>query len=252
MRVVASFVSLAALAMAAPAAAQAPWSADGTLADSDSHTEDQRRYDEHSIRLEAGQRYAITVNSEAFDPVARLYRAGESEPVAENDDGGNGLNSRIAYTPSAAGDFTLRVTAYAAEGRGAYQAAVAALPPVPPPVTSPGTEVSANGSWSLWQGRLDPTDPDVAGHRFDDYLVRFEAGRQRFISLEGDGFDALVQVMRPAERDSESPETIDQNDDAGLGFNALMAFAPEEGGDYIVRVTSFGESGGSYRLWISR
>ena len=28
------------------------------------------------LRLEAGQRYRISVNSEAFDPVARLYRAG--------------------------------------------------------------------------------------------------------------------------------------------------------------------------------
>ena len=365
MRKILGTASIIALAIATPAAAQAPWSASGELSDSDSAGEEQRRYDDHSIRLEAGQRYSLTVNSDAFDPVARLYRAGEDEPVAENDDSGGSLNSRINYTPAAGGDYVLRVIAfsdggrgaytarvealpplppgvpvpwstsgtledgdaaegdegarrddhvvrleagrryrlfvessafdpvatlhapgrgdvvaqnddsggslnsriafsppeagdyvftissYAADGRGAYRAGVELAPPLPPPVPTPGERVSTSGSWSLWRGALDATDPDQDGRHFDDYLIRIEAGRRRYISLEGNGFDALVQVLRPAGRDSDAPEILDQDDDAGAGLDSFLVFAPEEAGDYIVRVTSVGEAAGAYRLWIS-
>lgn len=361
----ASFAALALAMLASPAAAQAPWSASGELTDSDSVGDEQRRHDDHPIRLEAGQRYSLTVNSEAFDPLARLYRTGEDQPVAENDDSDGSLNSRIVYAPAAGGDYVLRVTAFSEAGRGAYTARVEALPPLPPgmpvpwstsgvledrdgtegdegarhddhvlrleagrryrltaeseafdpvatlhapgrgeevarnddsggtlnsriaysppetgdyvltvssfaadgrgayrataelapplppPVSAPGERVSASGSWSLWQGALDASDPDHDGRRFDDYLIRVEAGRRRYVSLEGNGFDALVQVLRPATRESDSPEILDQDDDAGAGLNAFLVFAPEEAGDYIVRVTSVGEGGGAYRLWIS-
>jgi len=40
---------------------------------------------------------------------------------------------------------------------------------------------------------------------------------------------------------------------SGVGFNSLMAFSPDEGGDYIVRVTGLGEHAtGRYRLWITQ
>ena len=241
------------LALAAPAAAQVPWSANGELTDSDSRGEEERRYDEHRIRLEAGQRYRITVNSEAFDPVARLYRAGEDEPVAENDDAGGGLNSRINYTPEAGGDYVLRVIAFSSEGRGAYAAAAERAAPLPPPISTPGTTVSSSGDWTLWEGELAAGDPDNEGRHFDDYLIRLEAGRRYFVHLEGRDFDALVQLMRPADRESDSPSVIEQDDDAGVGFNALMAFEAAESGEYILRVTVYGsDATGAYRLWLSR
>jgi len=353
----ASFAALALAMLAAPAAAQAPWSAAGELTDADSQDEGQHRYDEHRIRLDAGQRYRISVDAPEFDTVARLYRAGTAEPVAENDDG-EGLNPRITYVPPESGDFVLRVLGFSEAGRGAYTARVAALPPLPPgvpvpwstagsladpggadhvlrleagqryrfsvessafdpvatlyapgrgeqvarnddsggtlnsrisytpsasgdyvlsvtafssgrpghyrasadlapplppPVSEPGASVAVNGSWSLWQGMLAETDPDNGGRRFDDYLIRVEPGQRRYISLEGNGFDAMVQVLRPASRDSETPDIVDQDDDAGAGLNAFLVFAPEEAGDYIVRVTSVGGGGaGAYRLWISQ
>ena len=83
----ASVAAMAFTFIAAPASAQAPWSGSGELTDSDSADGDQRRYDEHTIQLEAGQRYRFSVDSAAFDPMAKLYRQGSSEPVAENDDG---------------------------------------------------------------------------------------------------------------------------------------------------------------------
>jgi hypothetical protein len=248
--------SLAALAMAfvaQPAAAQSggqPWTVSGELSDADAQGEEQHRYDDHRIRLEAGQRYSLSVNSDAFDPVARLLRAGQTEVLAENDDFGDGLNSRIAYTPGASGDYVLRVTGFSADARGAYTAEVAQLPPLPAPISQPGETVPVTGAWSLWRGEITATDPDKDGKHYDDYLIHVAAGQVRYILLEGQGWDTLVQVFRLNDREGEP---IEQDDDTGAGLNALLAFAPEEPGDYVVRVTSFDENGtGPYRLWVSQ
>ena len=103
------------LGLAAPAVAQATWPVSGELTDGDSQN-DERRYDDHPVHLESGQRYRISVNSDAFDPLARLYREGQVEPVAENDDGEGGLNSLIVYSPAETGEFRLRVTSFSAAG----------------------------------------------------------------------------------------------------------------------------------------
>jgi hypothetical protein len=252
--------ALAALAaaLAAPAMAQTtePVHVAGALADSDSQGDEHHRYDDIRVHLEAGQRYRLSVNSEAFDPVAHLYRPGnvftDESQVAMNDDG-DGLNSRISYSPTESGDYTLRVIGYAAEARGAYTADVAVMPPLAPPITTPGRQVAVNGSWLLWEGDLSDTDAEAGGHHYDDYLVHIDAHQIRFIALEGMGFDSVVQIIRPADRGNESPDIVDSDDDSGVGFNSLMAFSPDEGGDYIVRVTAFGENAkGTYRLWISQ
>ena len=255
-------LSLAALAaaLAAPAMAQTaasvPMHVPGELTAADAQGEEQHRYDDIRIHLEAGQRYRLSVNSSAFDPVAHLYRPGnvytDETQVAMNDDS-DGLNSRISYSPTESGDYTLRVIGFAADARGAYVAEAAVLPPLPPPVTTPGRQVAVNGSWLLWEGDLSDADPEAGGHHYDDYLIHLEAHQVRFIALEGMGFDSMVQILRPSERGSDAPDIVDSDDDSGVGLNSLMAFAPDEAGDYIVRVTSFGENArGNYRLWISQ
>lgn len=344
--------SLAALILAAPAAGQTPWTAAGELTDADSQGDGQRRYDSHPLRLEAGQRYRISVDAEAFDPLAELYRPGRAEPVARDDDSGPGVNARIAYTPTESGDYVLRVTAFSAEGRGAYTAALALQRPQAPP--RPGAEAGAgrledgeydqyairleagrryrisvdsadfdpiarlyragrdepvaenddaggglnsrisymppesgdyvlrvasfggddSGAytyrialqpplpppltffsrmeatiWRVYTGALAASDPDDDGRHFDDYLVTFAAGQRRTISLDSDAFDSVVKVYRAAERDGEP---LASNDDGGGGLNALLIFAAEQPGDYIVRVTSFSGAGlGAYRLRVS-
>jgi hypothetical protein len=253
MRIKTVAVSLAAL-VAAPLAAQgpgAPVNITGELQDSDARGPEDARYDDHRIRLEAGQRYRITVEAEAFDTVARLLRPGQEEALAENDDYGEGLNSRISYSPSESGDYVLRVTGFAAEARGAYSAKVEQMPPLPAPISTAGTAVTTTGTWSLWEGALASTDPDRDGRHYVDYLVHFDAGQRRFISLESVGdWDPMVEILSASEREGDA---VDQDDDSGVDLNSLLAFQPGEAGDYIVRVTSFGEgTTGTYRLWVSQ
>lgn len=241
------------IAVAGPAAAQQPvWSGGGALADSDPQMEEGRRYDEHRVQLQAGQRYRISVDSEAFDPVARLSRVGREEPVAENDDSA-GLNPRITYTASEGGDYVLRVYGYSPEGRGAYTARVETLPPPPPAITTPGTPTPVSGTWLRWDGTLTETDAAREDRRYDDYVVRFEAGQSRYIIVDSAAFDTMVQVIALDGRENEPPATLGEDDDNGPGLNSLLVFEAGEAGDYIIRVTSFGtNSTGAYRLWVSQ
>ena len=240
----------AGLALQQPPAApmQGAEAGTGRLEDDDEADDEDRRYDQYAIRLEAGVRYRIAVDSEAFDPVARLYRPGEEEPVAENDDAGDGLNSRIFHSPRESGGYVLRVTSYSGDGRGAYSYAVGTQPPLPPPSTS-FSRMEAT-IWRVYTGAVAAADPaDEQGRRFDDYLVTFTAGQQRTISLESEAFDPYVQVFRAAERDGEA---LAADDDSGDGLDSMLVFTAEEAGDYVVRVSALGPSGaGAYRLRVS-
>lgn len=233
--------------LAPPAAAQTPWSVSGALEDVDSADDDEHRFDDHAIRLEAGQRYRIAVNSEDFDAMARLYRAGEDEPVAEDDDSGDSLNPRISYAPQASGDYVLRVSGFAADARGAYTAEAAPLPPLPEPSTF-FHRMEAT-IWRVYAGTLEAGDAEIDGTRFDDYRIGFAAGQTRTIWLEAEDFDTIVQLY-PLDRREGDPLASD--DDSGGGLNSMLTFTPEEAGDYIVRVTSYGEEdSGPYRLKVS-
>ncbi|HVQ09564.1 MAG TPA: hypothetical protein VMS43_14125 [Allosphingosinicella sp.] len=239
MRTIRTAASMAAIAIAfiaAPAWAQAPWSAAGELTDNDSTGDEQRRYDDHVIHLDAGQRYRISVDSTAFDPVARLYRAGDiSTPVAENDDA-EGFNPRISYSPAASGDFVLRVSAFGADGRGAYTAGIASLPPLPPSVAVP---------WSI-SGRIEAGDSAEAGsegRRYDEYSLRLEGGRRYRLSVDASDFDPLARLYRAG-----SDEVVAENDDSGGTLNSLISYRPAEAGDYVLRVSPLpGDGRGAYR-----
>lgn len=233
----ASVAAMAFTLIAAPASAQAPWSSSGELTDNDSVGDEQHRYDDHNIQLEAGTRYRISVDSSAFDPVARLYRPGSTTPVAENDDG-DGLNSRINYTPTESGAYTLRVLAFSADGRGAYTAGLATLPPLQPGVPVP---------WSA-RGQITDSDPDsgagASGPRYDEYTLHLEAGHRYILRVNSSDFDPQARLRRAGEED-----VLAENDDGGDdGLNSRISFAPTETGDYTLQVLPLADDGrGNYR-----
>lgn len=244
---------LAAAALsAAPAAAQSPWTAEGRLQNGDDR-DGEHLYDLHALLLTRATRYRVSVESPeegGFDTVVRLLRPGSTEPLAENDDAGGTLNSRLAFTPERSGEYLIRVHGFSPEGRGPYTIRVEPMPPLPDPIRAE-PNATATTRWRIWEGALAAGDPDADGRRFDDYLIHLEAGRH-FIGLDATGsepFDTVVQLYRP---DSREGDPIDSNDDGGRDLNSLLVFDAGEAGDYIVRVTSFGDNAaGPYRLRIS-
>lgn len=242
--VLAASAALAALAVhAAPALAQdrePVFSAQGSLQGCNPDRGD------HRVRLEAGRRYYLRAASESFDTVLQLYRSGESEALQRNDDSDGSTNSRIAYAPSETGDYCLRVTGFSSDASGDYTVTAELAPRLSNARTRPTR--TARATQRIYEGDLGGGDGEDGGSQHD-YAVTLRAGEAILISAESEAFDPVVRVYRADDREGEPVAT---DDDSGAGFNALLAFAPEEAGSYVVRVASFSsDRGGAYTLRVT-
>jgi hypothetical protein len=201
-----------------------------------------------TLQLRAGQRYVISASSDSFDTVLRIFRPGASDVLAMDDDSGDGTNSRLTFTPPESGRYIACVVAYAGAGTGDYTLTVEQAGPLPRPIARPTRTETAN--WQVFEGNLDEGDAEENGTRFDDYLVTLPAGHRLIASLDSTDFDAVVKIYRA---DQRAGEPLASDDDSGGELNALVAFAPDEAGDYVVRVTSYaGGSTGAYRLSVTQ
>ena len=221
--------------------------------DSKSPQDDDHPYQVRTMSLEAGTRYAISAESEDFDPALRLSFADDNdEAIAEDDDGGDGNNAYIEFAPARSGTYRLRVSSVD-DSKGGYLLKVRDLPPLPAPLRP---QPVGNGTILLkhYSGALTQTDAEIRGRRVDDYAFRFEGGKRVLIFMdhETEGLDPLLQVYSADNRLAKEP--IASDDDHGGGLNALVSFTPEESGDYIVRATSAGDEGGTgiYKLRIGQ
>jgi hypothetical protein len=77
----------------------------------------------HTYAMKAGVKYEITMTSSTFDTYLWLNDP-QGKMVASDDDGGGGLNSRIVYTPTESGDFTIIAGSFGGNGEGAYSIAI--------------------------------------------------------------------------------------------------------------------------------
>lgn len=204
---------------------------------------------EHRVQLQAGQRYHITANSEAFDPYLRLLRPGSEEAIAEDDDSGGGLVPRISFVPPQSGEYLVRVSSFTPGGAGDYQLSVTPAAPLPALITRPTT--TERGQWRVYEGELAASDAAEQGRRYDDYELRLAAGQTAMIHVQaGENMDTMLQVFSAADRGGRP---VLENDDGGGGTNPFVFFAPEEAGTYVVRVVGFDEqTAGRYRLRISQ
>jgi hypothetical protein len=72
----------------------------------------------YAVELQANQKYQIDLLSNQFDPYLRLTTATGAE-IASDDDGGDGLNSRLFFTPPASATYRIVVTSFGT-GQGAF------------------------------------------------------------------------------------------------------------------------------------
>lgn len=90
-----------------------------TLVSTDCRDTDNTLIEYYPIVLRPGQQVTITMQSSAFDTYLILYNSAGS-PVASNDDGAGGTNSRIVYTATAEDVFYIGANALFTTGTGAY------------------------------------------------------------------------------------------------------------------------------------
>lgn len=214
----------------------------GSIGARDPETEEGVNYDAYSFRGRAGERVAIRLNAEAFDPVVRLGRmsGGEFQELASNDDFGGELNSYLVHTLDADGEYVIRAMPLSLGAQGAYTLSLNPGPPPPPSVV-----INLNDSVA---GDLAAEDGlNAAGLRSDIYRITGTAGQRIRAEMSSDAFDTYLQLS-----DAEGNSLAEDDDGAGEGTNSRLSFTLPADGDYLIEARSFGGDGmGAYTLMVT-
>ncbi|CAN5159205.1 hypothetical protein BH10PSE1_BH10PSE1_03070 [soil metagenome] len=216
-------------------------SVEGTISDRDPESDDDSgRYDAYVFRAAADQRVAISLNSDAFDPMVRIGKMerGTFVESASNDDGvGIGLNSYMIFTAPSAGEYVIRATPLGADGTGAY---TLKLNDAPPPLAT--TPITLGGSV---EGELSESDGvNDGGAKADAYSFTATAGQRIDATLNSEAFDTYLELFNAA------GESVDQDDDGGEeGTNSRLIATLKDAGEYTLQVRSTGDTTvGAYTL----
>lgn len=231
-----SALPLAALAIAlsSPAAAQMAIAETGTLSEGDDTSVFGAYADQYVIEATEGQTLEVSLASEDFD--AYLTVRGPNGEMFENDDAGaDTLDSRIMRRLPTTGAYTIEVSSYWEGETGNYALNAATSAALPSQVV-----VDASGELTAESQQL----PD--GKYFALHPFSAQAGQQVTIELTSDDFDTLAVLV------SAAGAPITEDDDGGEGTNSRIQMLLEEGGSFMVAVTSF-EAGttGTYQVTVT-
>lgn len=137
---------------------------------------------------------------------------------------------KVAFIPVALTIITMSITSVFAQQVKLYN---------PIPLTA-GNQVS--------DALSDKDIPTGQGGFARDYLVQLKRGDNLAVDLSSDSFDSIITLLSP------DGSTVAENDDGPDGSsNSLLFTRITKTGTYIVRVRSFGETGGgTYKLRVTR
>lgn len=213
--------------------------------------EDGRFFAFHAVELAAGVTYNIELASDGFDTVAYLFDA-DNNQLETNDDGPDmGTHSRIVYTPSVAGTYSVGVSSAQAGKTGNYLLLVTpqGVAPGPGPGPAPGPNPEPADTPTTHLATETSADNDTSYVSLD---MTFQAGQRVVIETYGlsEGCDTIVQLFGSTDPERASPDDplIGENDDdAGLRSSRVVCEIPETGAYYVVAST-YEDSGGTFTL----
>jgi hypothetical protein len=175
-----------------------------------------------------GTVYQIDLESGDFDAYLRVEDS-KGTNLAEDDDGGEGLNARLFFVPAKADTYRIIVTTFNNKETGAYALTVR---PIKPALAAAGQ-----------LGEKDPFDKERKKCHHKVHEVKMAKGHRYTIDLRSGQFDPWLRL------EDADGKIQAENDDGGGGRNARLRFTPERDGTYRIVVTSFGENEtGDYSL----
>ena len=200
----------------------------------------------HLYRFEAraNERLAIDLMSEDFDTyvVVGDRSSGIFSPIDQNDDGGEGLDSRLRFVAPRDGTYWVIAQALTDTGLGAYTIELSRLPEPRPAVATPIT-VGASALGELTDDDAIQDDESF----YDLYTFQGVAGQRYAVAMSSPGFDTYLHVGTGAGADFTE---LASNDDAG-GTDSRLVFAPDRTATYAVQASSYGPGEtGDYSLSI--
>lgn len=186
-----------------------------------------------SVPMTAGKTYSIQLSSNAFDCYLRLIDP-TGKVVAEDDDSGGGLNSRIDHVARATGQYKIVVTSFDRK-TGPFvlnvfgEKAFAVL-------------LSVNETL----GAKDEPDAKFGerGSRMKTFPIELTAGKSYAITMNSDVFDCYLRLLDP------TGKIVAEDDDSGGGLNSRIDFVAKVSGQFKIVATSFDGGMGAFRLQV--
>jgi Bacterial pre-peptidase C-terminal domain len=199
--------------------------------------------DWYRVELAENQTIRISLTSGGSNPLGDPYLAVHGSDGAElvnDDDGGEGLNSRIEFTAEKAGTYFIEARGFGDDAEGGYVLQVTAG-------EIGGDAQSADSIEPGGEGRASQINP---GGDQDWYSITLVEGRPYRFNLTSDGPTPLADPLLTLY--NSDGQSIATDDDGGTGFNAYLSYTPTQGGVYYLGASSFDATGtGGYLLRVS-
>lgn len=185
------------------------------------------------LRPEPGEPLIIDVHSDAFDAYLSVFGP-DGSLLEQVDDGPEGLDPRLVFTPAAEGAHLLVVSGYGPHDVGPFTISVArAEVEDAQPLPLPGrVEAEVRGS--------EPADPEIGYGSARSFLMVVDERALVRLRAESSEIDTVLAVF-------DRYGWLDQNDDAGGSTNSelLLELSP---GRYRVAVAAWGGGTGTFTL----
>lgn len=240
----------------------------GQMTDSTPQLEGRGRFQTYRFTGRTNERVVVTLESDGFDPYLYLALVNDQtlRIIGTDDDGGNGVGSRLVATLPTSGEYLVVATAFGAadsagispytiklalcddncastqprggDGPDGWAQDAARAPRRPLPL---GTAI---------QAQLTSTDPTLGdGSHFHAYALEATAGANLRASMESSAFDPWVVLYRVA---GDSLVRVAMDDDGGEGTNALLTWRVDQSGSYVLVANSIASAAtGAYTLHVT-
>jgi|GEM_PF-743988 len=201
---------------------------------------------EANIAAGAALRIDVIATGE-LDPTVTVTDAATGEVLAEDDDGGDSLNSRvtvrggdgrrvrIAVSPFNYDALSVDEDSSSQASRGGFDLRLTTL--------SYNPQSARSISWGTAMGGT------LLGEETHEFSFHGEAGQVLDIVLlagEESELDPYLDLK------DETGEVIASNDDSGGGLNARLRHVMQSGGTYTIVAKAYGESSGEYTLRVGQ
>ena len=190
-------------------------------------------------------------------PVWSWLSETDAQQISVDDDGGEGLNSRLVFTFPETGDYVVRARTFGTDATGPYTIELSELgppPPPPPPIRiRPGR--TASGELTIDSATYEADSYGGSDRHYALYELRGREGDTRTITLRSDDFDAFLEIgaMSPL-----GFAVVDSNDDGmatgeeeSLGLDSRLTVTFQQSGRLTIRATTLGGGAtGAYTLTV--
>jgi hypothetical protein len=190
-------------------------------------------YDLYSFDARAGQHLIITLDSDNFDAFLEFgpLIGNVVDVTHSDDDGGDGMNSRLRVTIPADGRYGVNARPLSADVFGSYTLTVREAAPAVP------RQVERNRD----------LDGSLADSDFEHWHYQGTAGEVLHIRMWSGSFDTVLELGRM--EGGQFRQLAENDDESGESTDSLIEFTLPSAGEYVIRARAFhGGTAGAYTL----